>query len=125
MLDKIKEYLEINTNLDNIWVNVDTIIDDLFHDLQSDSPNMIEFFQFEAVINQMHMERIIIIQEDKEYDGHNQFKVALESNIIEIINGVKKSAIDEMKEELNNYVKNEDYENAAEYRDMISEYEKT
>jgi excinuclease UvrABC helicase subunit UvrB len=125
MLDKIKGYLETNTNSDNIWVSIDTIIDDLFPDLQSDPSTMKEIFQFEAVISKMHMERIIRIQEDKESDGLNQFKVALESNINEFINGVKKSAVDEMKEELNNFVKNEDYENAAEYRDMISEYEKT
>jgi protein-arginine kinase activator protein McsA len=52
----------------------------------------------------------------------SSFNIALESFIQDKINSTKKSAVEEMEDELQKCVESEDYENAAEYRDMIKEY---
>lgn len=118
--DMVIVFLEANTDSKNIWSN----LRDLYLSI---TPSVIShtngsYFDAEKLlintISHMVMEGDIRMDQRSE----TEIIIALEQNIQNVLNKVKKSAIEEMEEELEKYVKEEDYEKAAEYRDMINEY---
>lgn len=123
MEEKIITYLKEKTNKENIWVNIDFIVTDFFPNLTNDPQDIGKLFLFENHLLELIRKGTVRIQEDDQIGITNNFKVALESNIEKIINEKKLSAIDDMKKELKDCITKEKYEDAAEYRDMITEYE--
>ena len=117
----IRGYLECRTNQTDLWINLRELYDAIN---PHDSKGIITDEQVEkgVLFAEMLTEMVNGGEIRMNKNGDGSFSVALESYIQEIINSTKKSAIDEMKEELQKYVDSENYEKAAEYRDMINNY---
>jgi excinuclease UvrABC helicase subunit UvrB len=107
MEKQILSYIEFNSDPDNIWVEVD----DIYHNIIKDDSQQI---LFEEILVRLINERKI------RYDYETTLKVALEENIVLKVENMKKSALEEMEEELQKYIKEENYEKAAEWRDIIN-----
>lgn len=110
MKERILGYLRTQTSKENCWVTVN----ELFNQISND---MSESFLFEYNLISLIQDRIVRFSENR--DG--SVKLALEENITEILNDIKSSAIEEMREELRRCEESEDYEGAIEWRDMINE----
>lgn len=111
MRDRILGYFRTQTSKDNCWVK----INDLFTEISND---MTESTLFEFTLLSLIQDRVVRFSDNSD-DG--SIKLALEENITEILNDLKSSAIDEMREELRKCEESEDYEGAIEWRDMINE----
>ena len=112
-------FLESNTGDENLWVNLKSVYLLLVPQIYKSFEDQIEAENLLInSLNDMCVDGHIRIDKKKD----NTVIVALEKNIQDILNGLKKSALDEMEDELQKCVKEENYEKAAEYRDMINEY---
>lgn len=122
MEDKIIGFLEINTDTDKVWSTVDEIIDGLYPNLINDDKGINIIIKIGEALYKLDQSGSIRVQSDMNIITENKTKVALESNVSQIFNEIKTSALDEMNKVLNTALKKEDYETATEYRDMIEKY---
>jgi protein-arginine kinase activator protein McsA len=105
---EILGYLETNTDENNLWVEVQK----LYNDLKPTEDNTFEL----SLISLINEQKVRFTQ-----DARGIVKLAINEKIENAINEIKKSALEEMEEELQKCVDNEDYEGAVEWRDMINE----
>lgn len=110
-------YLENHTSLDNLWIPISDLIQSIELNPGDDNNS------WHTILNMLFIDMINDRQIRIDIDDNDRFIISLESMIQEKINSNKLSAIDEMKSELQKYVEIEEYEKAAEYRDMINLYE--
>ena len=119
---EIRGFLENNTDQTNLWIGLQEMYTtlnphiNLSEELSEDEERKGLLFS-EALVHMINNREIRLDKKDDD-----TYTVALESFIQDKLNGTKKSAIEEMEDELQKYVDSEDYEKAAEYRDMINEY---
>lgn len=109
MRDRILGFFGTQTDKDNCWVTVN----ELFTEISND---MTESILFEFTLISLIQDKVVRFSQDD-----NGVKLSLEENITEILNDLKSSAIDEMRDELRKCEESEDYEGAIEWRDMINE----
>lgn len=117
MEDKITSILKFETSKSKPFMKLpDLLIKSLEVSITDDniSEQMELTNQFEECVIRLHNEKIIRINAD--------LTVGLEEYISDILNQRRLSALEEMQEELQKCIEEEDYEGAAEYRDMINEY---
>lgn len=110
-------YLENHTSFDNLWIPISDLIQSIELNPGDDNNS------WHTILNMLFIDMINDRQIRINKDDNDGFIISLESMIQEKINSNKLSAIDEMKSELQKYVEIEEYEKAAEYRDMINLYE--
>lgn len=122
---EIRGYLENNTNVTNLWTSMEEMYSILnphgssVEDIKELTEDQIQKgLMFGITISNMVIDQEIRV----ELNEDNTYNVALESIIQDKINSVKRSALDEMEDELQKYVKMEEFEKAAEYHNMINEY---
>ena len=119
---EIRGYLESKTDENSLWINLQKVYMDLNPyirklNLEEDDTEWTNSFN-EALTNMVMDQEVRINQVNEK-----SVLISLESVIQEKIDNIKLSAINQMKVELNKYIESEEYEMAAEYRDMINEYE--
>lgn len=119
---EIRGYLENNTNQTQLWTNLQEMYDvlipttEVIEELTEEEAQKGILFSL-TLVDMINNKEVRL---DQKQDS--SFNIALESFIQDKINSTKKSAVEEMEDELQKCVESEDYENAAEYRDMIKEY---
>ena len=101
-------YLENNTSKQGVWCSVDKLVQNVLFT----NPNDLETALVE------------LYNEGKITFGEN-FKIALTETIESAKNVNRQEGLDSMEEELQKALKSEDYERAAEYRDLITETKKS
>tara|TARA_R110000772_G_scaffold66676_7_gene148381 strand:- start:3622 stop:4011 length:390 start_codon:yes stop_codon:yes gene_type:complete len=119
---EIRGFLENNTDQANLWIS----LQEMYRALNPHTNLTQELSEEEERKGLLFSETLVHMINDREIrldkKDNDTYTVALESFIQDKISGTKKSAIEEMEDELRKYVKLEDFEKAAEYRDMIIEY---
>ena len=108
MKNKILGYIETNTNKKNLWVSVQKI----YNDLSPENDNEFE----KSILELINNNQIRLTT-----DSMGIILLSINSNVESVLQDLKSSAIQEMKEELEKCVQEENYEEASEWRDMINE----
>jgi len=111
MKDRIVGYLELHTNKNDVFIEIVKLTEEIF-----ESNTIGELNDFNNGLNELRTERTVRL-----HQKNNQILVGLEANVEKNLNIIKKDAIKEMETEMENCVKVEDYEGAAEWKKMIDE----
>lgn len=111
MRDRIIGYLNLHTDLNDVFVEIVLLTEKIF-----ESNNIGELNDFNNSLNELRHEKIVRL-----HQKDNQILVGLEANIEKNLNIIKKDAIAEMEAEMEKCVKVEDYEGATEWKRMIDE----